>query len=484
MPIIPPSNLAIVSDTLADPLLFTLGAEVTLGAAAPLILRLAIRRALTVPNPLYREAEEQGRSTGDLEPELRYYRQTPDGALVVPRGAGRMVHALCREHGVSVRLIDAAHEAAPVMFEERVTLSASQERAVGDVLRKRIGVLEAPAGSGKTIMAMSAIARRRQPTLIIVHTKELAHQALARAVAVLGLAEGEIGMVGDGQCIVGARLTIGLVQTLARGIPPALRGVGHVVVDECHHAPAVQMAAVVSQFPARYLLGLSATPYRRDGLDAVIGWYLGPVVARIDKADLADRLIAPTIIKRETGCVVAGDSFTEIVTDLIHDPARNRLIVADVVQAARQGRRCLVLSDRVDHVERLAEMLTAAGVGAAALHGQLGKRARGAVVAALGAGTLQAVVATGSLIGEGFDCPRLDALFLATPVSFVGRVVQYVGRVSRSAPGKVDALVYDYCDECAMLWASWGKRGRLYRSMGLLITSAPASAVAPRGRTA
>jgi len=466
------------------PLPFTLGAEVTLGAAAPLILRQAIRQALTVPNPLYREAEEQGRSTHDLEPELRYYRQTPDGDLVIPRGAGRMARSLCREHDIPVQLIDEAHEAAPIAFEERVTLSTAQERAVGDVLRRRSGVLEAPAGSGKTIMAMSVIARRRQPTLIIVHTKELAHQAIARAAAVLGLDEAEIGVIGDGQCIIGERVTVALVQTLARGITPALRGVGHVVVDECHHCPAVQMAAAVSQFPAKFLLGLSATPYRRDGLDRVIGWYLGPVVARIDKADLADRLIAPRIIKRETGCVVAGDSFTELVTDLIHDPRRNRLIVADVAQAVREGRRCLVLSDRVDHVERLTEMLTDAGVSAAALHGQLGKRARGEVVEGLEAGMLQTVVATGSLIGEGFDSPRLDALFLATPVSFVGRVTQYIGRVSRTAPGKTDALVVDYCDDNRMLWASWGKRGRLYRSAGLPITSSPAASVAPQRRGA
>ncbi len=470
--------------TPVSPLPFTLGTEVTLGAAAPPSLRGAIRQALTLPNPLYREAEEQGRSTRDLDPTLRYYRQTPDGEIVVPRGAGRLVHALCREYDVPVQLIDEAHEAVPVAFEERVTLSAAQERAVGDVLKRRIGVLEAPAGSGKTVMAMAVIARRRQPTLIIVHTKELAHQAVARATAVLGLDEAEIGFVGDGQCTIGERLTIGLVQTLAHGIPPALRGVGHVVVDECHHAPAVQMAAVVSQFPAKFLLGLSATPYRRDGLGRVIGFYLGETTARIDKSDLADRLIAPAIIKRETGCVVAGDSFTELVTDLIHDPARNRLIVADVVQAVRESRKCLILSDRVDHVERLTEMLTSAGVSAAALHGQLGKRTRGEVVAALGAGTLQAVVATGSLIGEGFDCPRLDALFLATPVSFIGRVTQYIGRVSRTAPGKTDALVVDYCDDNRMLWASWGKRGRLYRSAGLPITSSPVASVAPQRRGA
>jgi len=445
-----------------QPVALTAGAAVTIDVAAPLALRQAITQALTIPNPAYLEAEQHGYDTRNLPAQLLYYSHTPDGALVVPRGAGRLVCALCEEHEIPYHIVDATHAAASVFFEERVTLSPAQERAVGEVLQRRIGMLEAPAGAGKTIMAMALIARRRQPTLIIVHTKELANQAIARAVAVLGLDEEEIGLVGDGHCIVGARLTVALVQTLARGIPPALRDVSHVIVDECHHAPAEQMAAVVSQFPARYLCGLTATPYRRDGLDAVIGFYLGPTVARIAKEDLADRLICPRVLKRDTGLCVAGDSFTEIVGQLVVDDARNCLIVADVVGAVAAGRRCLVLSDRVGHVEELVVMLRVAGVAAAALHGRLPRRERAAVVEDLAAGDLAVVVATGSLVGEGFDCPRLDTLSIATPVSYAGRVVQYLGRVSRTAPGKADAMVYDYCDDHPMLWASYRNRKTVY----------------------
>ncbi len=313
-------------------------------------------------------------------------------------------------------------------------------------------------------MSMALIARRQQPALLIVHTRELAHQAMARAVAVLGLDEAEIGLVGDGQCRVGERLTVALVQTLARGIPSALLQVGHVIVDEAHHIAAEQMAAVVSQFPAQYILGLTATPYRRDGLGRVIHFYLGPVQARIDKADLADRLIMPRIIKRDTRVRPDGDSFTELVSELVVWPERNALIVEDVAQAVAAGRRCLVLSDRVGHVQELTRLLHERGIAAAALYGSLGKKARGQVVEDLGTGALDVAVATGSLVGEGFDCPRLDALFIATPVSFRGRVVQYLGRVSRTAPGKVDALVYDYTDDHPMLWASYRNRTGVYRA--------------------
>jgi len=458
----------------ASPVKITVAAAVTIDAAVPGALRRAISQALTLPNPAWLDAEANGRSTRDLDPYLCYAHHANDGALVVPRGAQPRIRALCREHGVAVEMVDATHMAAPVAFEERVTLSEAQERAVGEVLARRMGVLEAPAGSGKTVMGLVAVARRGQPALWITHTKELARQAVERAGLVLGLTADEVGFIGDGQCTVGTRLTVALVQSLARSLPSALLEVGHLIVDEAHHTPAEQLAAVVAQIPARYVLGLTATPYRRDKLDAVIGWYLGPTVARIDKADLTDRLITPRIVKRDTGLRLFGDTFVGLVSDLVADQDRNRLIVADVAAALAAGRRCLVLSDRAGHVEVLAEMLKNAGVASAALHGQLGKKKRGEVVEGLAAGTLQAVVATGSLVGEGFDAPNLNTLFLATPVSYSGRVVQYLGRVSRTAPGKTDAIVVDYCDDNRMLWSSYRNRKGVYVAQGCAISWSPA----------
>jgi len=260
-----------------------------------------------------------------------------------------------------------------------------------------------------------------------------------------------------------------------------LLDVGFVIADECHHLPAEQMATVIGQFPATYLLGLTATPFRRDRLDQVIFWHVGPIVARIDKADLADRLVTPTILKRDTRVSVDGDCFTALVGLLVTDGARNRLIVADVVAAAQAGRRCLVLSDRVGHVEELVIMLRVAGVAVAGLHGRLPRHERAAVVGAMNAGDLEAVVATGALVGEGLDVPRLDTLFIATPVSYGGRVVQYLGRVSRTAPGKVDAVVYDYMDHHPMLYASWRNRRIVYERQGCVVMT-PGQTTAIRRR--
>jgi len=452
--------------TSSSPVALTIGRQVVIEPGYPEELRRAVHDRFTLPNPAYQEALRFDRDTRDLPERLRYYDVRPDGALIVPRGALELVYRDVRALGLEPRWTDETHVAAPVAFEERITLSDAQERAVGEVLRRCMGLLEAPAGSGKTVMAMALIARRQQPALIIVHTKELAHQAIARAVAVLGLDEAEIGLVGDGCATIGQRLTVGLVQSLARGIPPALLDVGHVIVDEAHHAPAALCAAVVSQFPARFVTGLTATPFRRDKLDAVIAWYVGEIVARIDKADLADRLITPRIIKRDTALHPMGDSFAEIVSDLVAMRARNALIVEDVAWAVADGRRCLVLSERVSHVEELTRLLQKRGITTAALHGQLGKGVRARVVEDLAAGELAVVVATISLIAEGFDAPRLDALFLTTPMSYGGRVVQAIGRISRTAPGKEDAIVVDYTDDNRLLWATWRNRKGVYEDQG------------------
>jgi superfamily II DNA or RNA helicase len=476
----PPRESARTSTTGGAAVTFSIGSRLVIEPGYPEELRAAVRRRFMLPNPAYADAVRFDRDTRDLPEYLLYYDVRPDGALILPRGALELVYRDCLALGLEPRWTDGTHMAAPVAFEERITLSDAQERAVGEVLRRRMGLLEAPAGSGKTCMGLVAVARRQQPALWLTHTKELARQAVERAGMVLGLAPDEVGFIGDGECRVGQRLTVALVQSLARGIPPALLNVAHVVLDEAHHAPAEQVAAVIAQFSARYLLGLSATPYRRDGLDAVIGFHVGPVVARIDKADLADRLIAPRIIKRDTGLRPAGDSFTELVSELVVWPERNALIVDDVAQAVACGRRCLVLSERVGHVKEVTRLLQERGIAAAALYGSLGKKARGQVVEDIGAGVIDVAVATGSLVGEGFDCPHLDALFLATPVSYHGRVVQYLGRVSRTAPGKRSAIVTDYCDDNRMLWSTWRNRRLVYEAQGCPIATSPAPSATQR----
>jgi len=434
-----------------------------------------VKRALTLPNPKYAEAERFGRWTGNLPRTLNFYEDLGDGALAVPRGYYRALRQIVERHGLEFELDVQSSWPPPVDFDSSVVLTAAQEAAVELILAKRMGQLVAPAGAGKTIMALEIVARRQQAALWLTHTRELAHQARDRAAEFLGLDPGEIGMLGDGKYQIGERLTIGMVQTLARRVPDELLDrIGHLVVDECHHTPAQQMGSVVSQIPARYVLGLSATPYRRDKLDPVIRLYLGPVAATIDKAYLPERLLTPSVRKIDTGIRPAGDSFTALVSDLVVNPERNQLLIGTIAAAANAGRRVLVLSERVEHVETLTALLTRTGQPAAALHGGLAREERAVVRSKVERGAVSIVVATSQLVGEGWDCPPLDTLALATPISYRGRLVQYVGRVSRTAPGKTQAVVLDFCDDHPMLWASWAKRRDVYAAAGNAVHKAAA----------
>jgi hypothetical protein len=175
------------------------GAMLTVPAQTPVDLRVALCKPFVIANPKYREAKEHERSTRGLATHLQYYDKDNDGSVTLPRGARALVGRICRAHGYVPEGVDRTHLAPAVAFAERITLSAAQERAVGDLLAVREGVLEAPAGAGKTVMGMVAIARRAQPALWIVHTKELANQAIGSAGKVLGLSPDEIGFIGEGR---------------------------------------------------------------------------------------------------------------------------------------------------------------------------------------------------------------------------------------------------------------------------------------------
>ena len=208
----------------------------------------------------------------------------------------------------------------------------------------------------------------------------------------------------------------------------------------------------VAAFDSKYMLGLSATPWRRDGLTRLIYWHLGSKVHEVRRENLVEdgHILKAEVIIRKTDFEPYHDPSEEyslMLSELTEDPERNALIAGDVArEAANGGGVCLVLSDRKAHCEALAGMLAEYGIRAAVLTGDLSNKKRQEVIKALNSGQVKVLVATGQLIGEGFDCPELSTMFLATPIRFSGRVLQYLGRVLRPAPGKDKARVYDYLD--------------------------------------
>jgi superfamily II DNA or RNA helicase len=420
-------------------------------AAMPLYFADKIRKRLTMPNPKYDEAVKMKRYVGNISRELKCYEDTQEG-MIIPRGFVLQLIRLATQTETSWKIIDQRRTLPEVPYTFQGELRGYQQKAVGDILKHDFGVLNAATGSGKTTMALAVIAARRQPTLIIVHTKELMKQWVDRAVQFLGVEQDEIGIIGNGKNRIGEKLTIGIVNSIYPIADEIKDKFGFVVVDEAHHCPSRTFTEAISAFDCRFMLGLSATPYRRDGLTKLIYWHLGDQVHAVDKARLIQEgsIMKPEILTRRTGFVSEYDLTTEYsrgISELTRDPERNRLIVSDVANYIQDNAGpCLVLSDRKSHCEVLAEMLTVQGIKTAILMGNLSTGKRKEVMEMIRAEGAQAIVATGSLVGEGFDLPALSALFMATPLKFSGRVTQYVGRVLRPAPSKDRAVIFDYQD--------------------------------------
>lgn len=423
---------------------------------------------LTFPNPAYQEAERYGRYTANIPRLVRGY-DLFDDQIFVPRGFTRQLVTILREAGIGYRVNDQRRVLDEVDFTFTGQLRDLQAVAVDTLMARDFGVLEAPTGSGKTVMALALVARRRQPTLIVVHTRELLKQWVAKIEMFLDIPASKVGIIGNGEWSIGHRVTVATVQSLCKVVHEAVPHIGFLIVDECHHCPSRTFTEAVGAFDCRYMLGLSATPWRRDGLDRLIGWSLGDLVYQVDRAELQDagQVLRAEIVWRVTDFESMFDAsieYAQMLSELTRDPQRNDLIVGDIAQeAANGGGICLVLSDRKSHAKDLAYRLDQKGIKAAVLIGDMSNRKRRAVVEALESGRIKVLLATEKLIGEGFDCPDLSTLFLATPISFDGRLLQCLGRVLRAAPGKDQARVYDYCDiKVGVLEHSAEGRQRVY----------------------
>jgi superfamily II DNA or RNA helicase len=431
-----------------------------------------IRNLLTIENPKYTEAEKMCRYTGDLEPELRFFDIIP-GGLSCPRGAGVRLYDICKQHGEQITLVDERLKLDLVDFQFYGALRPLQEQAVIDVLKRDQGTLSAPTGSGKTTMGLFIISQRKQPALIIVHTKELMNQWVMAIEKFLGIPADEVGIIGGGKFSIGDRVTVALVQTLYRRLDDVVPHIGHIIVDEAHRTPSRVFTQAVDAFPARYRLGLTATPWRRDKLSRVIFWYVGDVTGQIEKADLLDQgSLCPACIRWvETSFSTAlytSEYYSKVLSELTQDLDRN-LLIAEAVTRHNSTGISLILSDRREHCETLADILHHRhGIEAAVLTGQTPAKIREQIVRDLQSGKCHYLVATGQLIGEGFDLADVEVLVLATPLKFSGRLIQYIGRALRPAPGKDQAIIIDFVDHLEPVFSASAKhRADVYRGQGI-----------------
>jgi superfamily II DNA or RNA helicase len=426
----------------------------------------------TISNPKWLDNQRMGRWNKGTPKLLKFYTKGRSGRLYLPRGfSGRLI-ALCKQSHEPFEIEDRRRSLSQCHFDFHGNLKPFQEKACRIMLQKDFGTLSAATGAGKTVMALYIVAQRKQPTLIVVHTKELAFQWMDRISAFLGIPTDGIGLIGAGMNRTGEKITVGLVQSLYKCADRISPHIGHLIVDECHRTPSRTFTDAVTGFDARFMLGLTATPWRRDKLSKLIFWHLGDIRHEVDKSDLITRgdVLTADVVYRYTDFIPVHDpvhEYSKMLSELVSNDKRNHLIAEDVAREKKNHAGiCLVLSDRKRHCETLKALLRFKHeIPCELLTGDLGIERRKSVLNRLNRGEVQVLIATGQLIGEGFDCRELTTLFLSTPIRFDGRVLQYLGRVLRPAPGKDRAKVYDYVDvNVGPLKAAARIRQKVYRS--------------------
>ena len=438
----------------------------------PEALKTELIGKLTIPNPKWLENARMGRWNRNVPKLLRFFHRHKE-TLWVPRGYLRQLIMMCRHYNISYQMEDLRRTLPPANFSFQGELISFQKEAVDKMLARDFGTLNSPTGSGKTAMGLFMIAQRQQPALVVVHTKDLAYQWIEQINRFLGIPESQIGLIGSGKKQIGDAITVALVQSLYRCADVVSKRIGHIIVDECHRTPSRTFTDAVTEFDAKFMLGLSATPFRRDNLSKLIFWHLGDIHHSVDKSHLIEEghILEAEIILRETDFEPYHDpvnSYSKMLLELTLNDDRNHLIASDVVKEIQKGEGvCLVLSDRKRHCETLLSLLRYKHrVDADLLTGDLSNEQRKNVLHRVKTGAVPVVIATGQLVGEGFDCPSLTTLFLATPIRFSGRVLQYLGRVLRPAANKKSARVYDYVDiKVGVLQSAAKHRQKVYANM-------------------
>ncbi len=457
--------------------------------ALPPELRNRLLRLAAFQNSEFYKAQAMRLPTYD-KPRIIACAEDYPQHIGLPRGCLEDVHDFLSDLKIKPVIRDERYEGKPLDVSFQGELRPEQKTSAEAMIAHDTGVLSATTAFGKTVVAAWLIAKRGVNTLVLVHRRQLLEQWVERLATFLGLPVKAIGRIGGGRKKPTGALDVAVIQSLVRKgvVDDRVGEYGHLVVDECHHLSAQSFEQVARRAKARYVTGLSATVTRKDGHHPIIFMQCGPVRYRVDAKEQAlARPFTHTVVVRPTGFYPlktanpdARSQFQDLYGDLIADENRNRLICEDIVQAVREGRSPVMLTERTEHLDHLAELLSPAIRHVIVLRGGMGKKELNAVIARLATipeNEERVLLATGRYIGEGFDDARLDTLFLTLPVSWRGTIAQYAGRLHRLHDRKREVRVYDYADlNVPMLSRMFDRRCRGYEAIGYSILL-PASAV-------
>ncbi|MEA5474060.1 DEAD/DEAH box helicase family protein [Synechococcus sp. CCY9201] len=439
------------------------------GLPQPLLNRLI--RLAAFANPAFYKAQAMRLSVWDKPRVIGCAEQFPHH-LALPRGCLEPALTLLKGQGIGWELVDERLNGSPLVLSFTGQLSADQETAVEAMLHHDIGVLQAPTAFGKTVVAAAILARRGVNTLVLVHRAELLRQWQERLHAFLDVAPQAIGCIGGGKAKPTGQLDIAVMQSLVRKgeMNPVVQGYGQVIVDECHHIAAASFETILRQVKARYVLGLSATLVRRDGLQPILFMQCGPIRHTAQRPAGAPQILELVSRTHQLEGLPTDLPIQELMRRLAEDPRRTERIVDEALACWGDGRNLLLLSERTDHITTIATALAGEVPNLFLLHGRLSARQRSTTLAALEALPLnepRIVLATGRLVGEGFDHPPLNTLLLAMPVSWKGTLQQYAGRLHRQQSGKTSVRIIDWVDlGHPITQRMWERRLRGYRAMG------------------
>ena len=436
-------------------------------------------RLAAFQNPEFYAAQAMRLATHD-KPRIVSCAELTANHIGLPRGCFDVAMDLFVSLGVTVAIEDQRNRGAAIDTSFNGVLRPDQEAAVDALLPHDIGVLAATTAFGKTVVAARMIAERGVNVLVLVHRRQLMDQWVERLGAFLNAAPDMIGKIGGGKRKPSGLIDIALIQSLVRKgeVDDIVGDYGHLIVDECHHLSAVSFELVARRTKARHVLGLSATVTRKDGHHPIIFMQCGPVRKRVDaRTEAARRPFDHRVRIRQTAfrlpdsvAHAATVPIQDVYRALAGDEGRNELIFNDVLAALEAGRSPVVITERTDHLEALADRLSRFAKNVIILRGGQSERKRREAMDRLAAIPEQderVIVATGRYLGEGFDDQRLDTLFLTMPIAWRGTLAQYAGRLHRLHDPKREVVIYDYVDrDVPVLARMAAKRAAGYSAIG------------------